>query len=117
MSGRIVTVFRNRLGQDAAEQGYPEVAAEMQARARSMPGYVDFKLFVAADGERVAIIVFESLEQQRAWRDDPAHRDAQVRGRESFYSDYSISVCEEIEFRYFRRDDESLGACVGTGRA
>jgi heme-degrading monooxygenase HmoA len=102
----VVTVFRSRLRPDGEAQGYGELAGDMEARARSMPGFCDFKTFVAGDGERVSIIVFETTEQQAAWRDDPEHRVAQRRRRESFYEEYSISVCDERHHRSFRHVNE-----------
>ena len=98
----IVTVFRSRLRPDAEQQGYGEAAARMEARARRMPGFMDFKTFAAADGERVSVIIFDSVEHQGAWRNDPEHRAVQLRGRDDFYEEFSISVCEEISRRTFR---------------
>ncbi|HEX4865909.1 MAG TPA: antibiotic biosynthesis monooxygenase [Acidimicrobiales bacterium] len=69
-----------------------------------MPGFEGFKTFAAPDGERVSIIVFDSLEHQEAWRDDHEHRLAQRRGRQDFYAAYSISVCEE-----YRSSDYCFG--------
>ena len=92
---RIVTVFRSRLRPEAAELGYFELAERMEARARAMPGFIEFKTFAADDGERVSVIVFDSFEHQAAWRNDSEHRSAQRRGRQEFYAEYSISVCEE----------------------
>ncbi len=100
---RVVTVFRSRLRPDADANGYGELATRMESRARAMPGFVDFTTFVAKDGERVSVIVFESLAHQRAWRDDPEHRAAQQRGRDALYSEYAISVCHEITRRDFPR--------------
>lgn len=100
---QVVTVFRSRLRPDAETHGYGELAAAMEERARSMPGFVDFKTFVAADGERVSIVVFDSAGHQAAWREDPEHRVAQRRGRESFYDEYLISVCDERRHTSFRR--------------
>jgi heme-degrading monooxygenase HmoA len=94
--GPIVTVFRSRLRPDADERGYGPLAARMEARARAMPGFVDFKSFSAPDGERVSIIVFDTLEHQEAWRDDPEHRAAQKRGREELYEEHSLSVCRQL---------------------
>ena len=73
MSSEIVTVFRSRLRDDAG-QGYGRTAEAMEQRARAMPGFVDFKTFTAADGERVSLITFASRAAHDAWRDDPAHR-------------------------------------------
>ena len=89
----VVTVFRSRLRPDAEARGYGETAVRMEASARAMPGFIDFKAFTASDGERVSIITFDTLEHQAAWRDDPEHRVAQARGREEFYAEYSVSVC------------------------
>jgi heme-degrading monooxygenase HmoA len=99
--GPIVTVFRSRLRADAAENGYGELAARMEARAPTMPGFLGFKTFTAADGERVSIIEFDTLEHHNGWRDDPEHRTAQARGRQSFYAEYSIAVCERLAYRNF----------------
>jgi heme-degrading monooxygenase HmoA len=93
---RIVTVFRSVLRPDAEANGYLNLAAEMADRASQMPGMVDQKGFSAADGERVTVVVFDNEEHHRAWREDPAHRAAQERGRTEFYARYSISVSEEL---------------------
>ncbi|HEX6394224.1 MAG TPA: antibiotic biosynthesis monooxygenase [Acidimicrobiales bacterium] len=101
-ASRIVTIFRSRLRPDADQLGYGEEAARMESRARAMPGFVDLKTFTAPDGERVSIITFETREHQDAWRDDPEHVVAQRHGREKYYEEYSISVCEQLSHRGFR---------------
>ena len=98
--GPIVTVFRSRLRSDAG-QDYERLAAAMLERARSRPGFVDFKSFSAPDGERVSIVTFSSREAHDAWRDDLAHRRAQDRGRTDFYSEYLIQVCQVLDQRSF----------------
>lgn len=95
----ILTVFRSRLRPGAAERGYHRLADEMERRARSMPGFVDFKTFAAEDGERVSLVVFDNLEHHDAWRDDLEHRAAQRRGREDFYADYQVLVARVIRER------------------
>lgn len=74
--------------------GYHEVAAEMERQARTMPGFVDFTTFTAEDGERVSIVVFDSIENHDRWRTHPDHRIAQQRGRDDFYTEYRIMVGE-----------------------
>jgi heme-degrading monooxygenase HmoA len=66
-----------------------------------MPGFVDFKSFSSPDGERVSLVVFDTREHHEAWRKDPEHRAAQRRGRDEFYSEYSIHVCEQLHRRDF----------------
>ena len=96
----VLTVFRSRL-RLGAENKYRKMAAEMEARARTMPGLVSFKSFAADDGERVSIVVFDSWSTHRAWRDDPDHLLAQGLGRTQFYEQYDITVCEVARQRVF----------------
>jgi len=85
----IITVFRSRLlpGVDAE---YDTLAAEISRLAASMSGFVSEKTFVADDGECVTIVLFADAASQQAWRDHPAHRRAQERGRAALYSEYSL---------------------------
>lgn len=92
-AGQVVTVFRSRLRAEAVEEYGPR-AAEMLALAQTMPGLVDVKAFTADDGERLTLVTFADAESQRAWRDHPEHRLAQGAGRDRFYAEYSIQVCE-----------------------
>jgi heme-degrading monooxygenase HmoA len=89
--GQVVTVFRSRR-RAGTEDAYGPLAEAMLAAAKAQPGFVDFATFEAADGERVSIITFATPEAHAAWRDDPAHRTAQRRGREELYDTYSIQV-------------------------
>ena len=88
----LITVFRSRVKPDAQEE-YARWAARMSELARSMPGYVSHKGFVADDGERVTIVEFESEETQRAWAVHPEHVEAKQKGRRDFYLEYRVQVC------------------------
>jgi heme-degrading monooxygenase HmoA len=89
--GQVVTIFRSRLRDDAAPS-YHETADDMLALAREVPGFVDFKSFAADDGERVSLVTFDGPDSQRAWREHPAHRQAQGQGRAGWYASYSLQV-------------------------
>ena len=102
-AGQVVTVFRSRLRDDVGDE-YPEMAAHMLELARSMPGFVDFKGFVAEDGERVSLATFADAGAQRAWREHVEHRLAQQAGRDRFYAAYSLQVAECTVAHGFVRD-------------
>jgi heme-degrading monooxygenase HmoA len=87
-----ITVFRSRLRDDVPDD-YVPLAAELEARAARFAGFVEFKQFTAADGERLALVTFASDEAEAAWRDDAAHRAAQQQGRDRFYREYDVAVC------------------------
>ena len=96
----VMTVFRSRLRDDAGDR-YHDTATRMLELARGMPGFVAFEQFVAGDGERVSLVTFATLDEQRAWRDHPEHRAAQRMGRRDFYASYSVAVCEVLEEHTF----------------
>jgi heme-degrading monooxygenase HmoA len=100
-SAVIVTVFRSRL-KEAGQDEYLELAPKISALAQSMPGYRSHKVFVAEDGERVTLVEFADEGSQRSWSSQADHVAAKKRGREAFYSEYSIQVCQVLRESHFR---------------
>ncbi len=98
----ILTVFRSRLRPEAGDD-YHAMAEATEAAARAMPGFVAFASFAAADGERVSIVEFESLEAQRAWAAHSLHREAQAAGRARWYAEYDLAICEVSRRSTFTR--------------
>ena len=102
----VVVIFRSRRTPQH-EADYREVAARMRTLAESMPGFVSFRSFSSPDEEYVSLIEFESLDELEAWRDHPEHREAQEAGRERFYSEYSVQVCQPIRESFFTSSGNS----------
>lgn len=88
----ILTVFRSRLN-DHCRQEYEHFVATTSALAEQAPGFLGHKMFVAEDGERVTLVEFDSMENQRAWSLGAVHREAAKAGRRGFYAEYRIQVC------------------------
>lgn len=98
----LVAIFRARVR--------PEVANEYQAEheriwriAKEQPGFISSKTYYGDDGDKISIQEWESPEHLRAWRDHPDHLEARRRGREEFYQDYTIYVCDEPRKYEFSR--------------
>jgi heme-degrading monooxygenase HmoA len=89
-AGQVMTVFRSRLRPDAA--GYGEEAARMAALVGRAAGLIEFKTFVADDGERVTVVTFVDWASHEAWRRQADHLRAQARGRREFYAEFSLQV-------------------------
>ena len=98
----IVVVFRSRLTPEAGED-YSEMAAEMLATAKEMPGFVEFKSFTADDGERVSLVYWQDHETMAGWRNHPRHRVAQNAGRAKWYSEFSLEVADIARDTKFQR--------------
>jgi heme-degrading monooxygenase HmoA len=94
----IVTIFRSRLV-PGMQDVYDPMAKRMSDLARTIPGYISHKGFVAEDGERVTIVEFETEEALHEWRRHPEHAKAKRRGIDSFFSDYKFQICSVIRDR------------------
>jgi heme-degrading monooxygenase HmoA len=94
----IVTVFRSRLNPEAVDE-YVPMARRMSELARTIPGYVSHKGFVADDGERVTIVEFETEDALREWSRHTEHGKAKRAGIESFFSEYKFQICSVIRGR------------------
>ncbi len=95
MSDRRWIVFRSRL-RSGVEGDYGVRAEQMFERATRAKGFVSAKDFAADDGERLALIEWESAATLAAWRDDGEHQQAQRAGRERWYASYDLRICAEL---------------------
>lgn len=97
-----IIVFRSRMAPDAPAS-YGARAEEIYGYALKAPGFKSIKDFVADDGERVALVEFETEAQSRAWSQHAEHRKAQQEGRDVYYAEYSVQVCEVVRESRFAR--------------
>ena len=114
----IVTVFRSRLRPEAADE-YGPMAKRMSELARTIPGYVSHKGFVADDGERVTIVEFETEEAVKEWGRHQEHVGAKRRGIESFFSEYKFQICSVIRGRAWSagaREKNKKDRAAGPGK-
>jgi heme-degrading monooxygenase HmoA len=94
----IVVLLRSRL-LPGVEPDYRALAAELTPLATAIPGYLRHKQFTSEDGERVTIVEYENEEAMRAWARHPTHVLAKRRGRQEFFSEHSMQVCEVLRQR------------------
>ena len=98
----ILVLFRSKLVD--APEGYAEMAAEMEDLAKTMPGFIDVKGYLAEDGERLTVVRWQDEETLRQWREQVRHRVAQRTGREKWYQYYKMEVAELVR--------ESMVPCI-----
>ena len=83
---------------EKADQEYLRTAERLRDLACSRYGCLDF-VSVTRGNEEIAISYWETEQQIRDWKNDPQHKLAQARGRDKWYSSYSIDICEVIQSR------------------
>ena len=102
----MVVVFRARRTPDGEGEEYRRWFLRMSELARQMPGYISHKGYVADDGERLSLFEWESADTLHAWATHPEHIPVQQLGRQKFYTEYHLQVCELVRASKFKRDAE-----------
>jgi heme-degrading monooxygenase HmoA len=92
----VIVVFRSRLREGVDESELTAIGIRMYELASSMPGFISYNEYVAGSGENVSIVEFASHETLLAWRNQPEHVEVQRLGRERFFAEYRISVCDVV---------------------
>ncbi|MFT6287513.1 MAG: heme-degrading monooxygenase HmoA [Alcanivorax sp.] len=77
------------------DQAYSDTAEKMRELAFKKYGCREFTSVAEGDQE-VAISYWDSQEQIRAWKQDPAHQAAQQRGQEQWYTSYKVQVVKVV---------------------
>lgn len=102
----MVVVFRARRTPEGDGEEYKHWFLRMSELACKMPGYISHKGYVADDGERLTLFEWETAETLRAWATHPEHLPVKRLGRQKFYAEYHLQVCELVRESKFRRDAE-----------
>ena len=99
----LVILFRSKLTATAGDE-YAQMAAEMDAHARTFDGFVDVKAYTSEDGERLTVVWWRDEESLAVWRNDVRHRVAQQTGRARWYEYYKMDVAQIVRQRDFVAD-------------
>ncbi len=80
------------------DEEYVRMAACLKDLALKKYGCQDFVSVTEGD-EEIAISYWQTKQQIRDWKNDPAHRLAQARGKDKWYKSYSVEICEIVRTR------------------
>lgn len=99
----LVVLFSTTERDDVDVSEYRRTSARMRELVSQMPGFVSYNSYWSEEGRGVAVVRFDSDDALNAWRTLPEHRAAQERGREAFYAEYWVQVCQTVrEYRFTR---------------
>ena len=90
-------IFTNR--RTEGDNGYAQMAEDMEKLARQQPGFIDFES--ARSGLGIAISYWESKAAIAEWKANVDHQIAQKKGISDWYSWYKVRIClveREYEF-------------------
>ena len=82
-------IFTNR--RTEGDNGYAQMAEDMEKLARQQPGFIDFES--ARSGLGIAISYWESKAAIAEWKANVDHQIAQKKGISDWYSWYKVRIC------------------------
>jgi heme-degrading monooxygenase HmoA len=98
----LVILFRSKLTPEAGSD-YSAKGEEMLAHAKTQPGFVDYKQYTSAEGERLTVVWWRDEETLELWRNDDEHRGAKKLGRARWYESYHIEVAKVFHEARFEK--------------
>lgn len=93
-----VVIFRATVAK--FDDAYSRMAEELRKLALAQYKCLEFTSSTEGNCE-IALSYWQSLEHIREWKNDPLHRRAQKMGKDIWYSDFSVEICELTEVRRF----------------
>ena len=99
-----VVIFRSTRKVDDGTE-YSQWSSKMEELVTTIDGYQHhFGFRDAKTREGVTVSYFETLEAISEWKSASEHQIAQKLGRESFYEEYSVQVCEVLREYGFKAE-------------
>ncbi len=75
---------------------YLDLAAALRGELETMDGFISVERFesLTEPGKLLSLSFWRDEEAVRAWRNRPAHRKTQAKGRGGVFSDYRLRIAE-----------------------
>ena len=83
------------------DQGYPNMASEMENLVKTQPGFLGVESAKEAIG--ITVSYWKDLESIARWKEHTNHILAQTKGKSHWYEKYSVRICKvEREYHFFK---------------
>lgn len=96
---KFAVIFTSQLV--TADPSYRAASEKMMQMVSTMPGYLGVDSVRDESGIGITISYWESLESIRAWGQNPTHRAIQEKGKDTWYSTYTIRIAKIEEERFW----------------
>ncbi|MGE8203608.1 antibiotic biosynthesis monooxygenase family protein [Heyndrickxia sp. NPDC080065] len=86
-------------------EGYTRMADRMEELAKLQPGFINVESSRDSEGHGITVSYWESLEAIQKWKENSKHKAAQQRGKDTWYSNYHVQICEVIREYSFNESE------------
>lgn len=91
----VVIFTSQRTEKDGA--GYAEMAEAMDSLAQKQPGFIRVESVRDVEGKGMTVSYWETLEAIQAWKENAKHLVAQQFGKENWYMQYHVEICQVMK--------------------
>ncbi|MCP5381049.1 MAG: antibiotic biosynthesis monooxygenase [Kordiimonadaceae bacterium] len=100
----IAVIFEAVLSDDKKEE-YLEIASEIREKIELIDGFISVERFqsLSNPGKLLSLSFFENEDSVAKWRNLPAHRTAQSKGRAGIFHNYQLRVAHVV--RNYGKED------------
>jgi heme-degrading monooxygenase HmoA len=85
----------------AGDNGYGKMAEAMESLASTQPGFLGIES--AREGLGITVSYWASLEAIAAWKANATHLVAQQHGRDAWYEEFKVRICQvERDYAFAR---------------
>ncbi|MGE7111918.1 antibiotic biosynthesis monooxygenase family protein [Lysinibacillus sp. NPDC047702] len=78
-------------------EGYAKMAEAMDNLAQKQPGFIRVESVRDAEGKGITVSYWETLEAIQAWKENTKHLVAQQFGKENWYTQYHVEICQVMK--------------------
>jgi len=89
-----VAVIFSSIRAEGEDDVYAAVSERMEDLAREQPGFLGMETARDAAGLGITVSYWDSLEAAVRWREHAEHAEARRAGRERWYEQFRVRVCE-----------------------
>ncbi|MFD2543026.1 antibiotic biosynthesis monooxygenase family protein [Lacinutrix gracilariae] len=85
-------------------EGYAEMAEKMETLAKQQKGFIGIES--ARNEIGITVSYWETLEAIKNWKQQSEHLQAQLKGRQDWYSWYHVRICKvEREYEFLQQQE------------
>jgi len=85
-------------------KGYAEMAEKMETLAKQQKGFISIES--ARENVGITVSYWETLEDIKNWKQQSEHVQAQLKGRQDWYSWYNVKICKvEREYEFLQQQE------------
>lgn len=97
----VAVIFTSLKNKETAQEDYDLMNALTEAESNKIDGYIGCESTRQEDGWGITVSYWKNMDAVIVWQKNAIHQEAKKEGRNQWYHQYSIRICEVQKDRFF----------------